>query len=75
VEQSRLFGVVIITVGIVAALIGVAILTGGLTWFGRLPGDIKIDGGRTRVFIPLTSMLIVSLVLILIGNLVCKLLR
>lgn len=33
-----------------------------LNWFGRLPGDIRIESGRTRVFVPLTSMLIVSIV-------------
>ncbi|MEQ8493065.1 MAG: DUF2905 domain-containing protein, partial [Gammaproteobacteria bacterium] len=31
-----------------------------LNWFGRLPGDIRIESGRTRVFVPLTSMLVVS---------------
>jgi len=36
---------------------------GALGWFGRLPGDINIESGRTRIFIPITSMLIVSVVL------------
>jgi Protein of unknown function (DUF2905) len=40
-----------------------------LGWFGRLPGDINITRGDTRIFIPLTSMIIVSLLLTLILNL------
>lgn len=39
-----------------------------LAWFGRLPGDINITRGDTRVFIPITSMIIVSLLLTLILN-------
>lgn len=34
-----------------------------LTWFGNLPGDIRIESERGKVFIPITSMLLVSLVL------------
>lgn len=36
-----------------------------VSWFGRLPGDIKYETGRSRVFIPVTSMIIVSIVLTL----------
>ncbi|MCG4455844.1 DUF2905 domain-containing protein [Pseudomonas sp. MMS21-TM103] len=40
-----------------------------LHWFGRLPGDIRIESPRGRVFIPLTSMLLISIVLTLLVNL------
>lgn len=40
-----------------------------LTWFGRLPGDIRYETGRSRVFIPVTSMIIVSIALTLLMNL------
>ncbi len=33
-----------------------------VSWFGRLPGDIRIEGERGRLFIPVTSMVLVSLV-------------
>lgn len=49
------------------ALIGLGVVLsfapGLVSWFGRLPGDIRIESGRTRVFFPVTSMLIVSVVL------------
>lgn len=44
-------------------------------WFGNLPGDIKIDNGNSRVFIPITSMILVSVGLSLIVNLVGSLFR
>lgn len=39
-----------------------------LNWFGRLPGDIRIETGQGKIFIPITSMLIVSVLLTLIVN-------
>lgn len=40
-----------------------------LTWFGRLPGDIRYETGRSRIFIPVTSMVLVSIALTLAMNL------
>ena len=34
-----------------------------LTWFGRLPGDIRIESGRTRIYIPITSMVLLSVII------------
>ncbi|MDP1520284.1 DUF2905 domain-containing protein [Porticoccus litoralis] len=39
---------------------------GALNWFGKLPGDINIKTEHSQVFIPITSMLIVSAVLSLL---------
>lgn len=46
--------------GVVAVLIGLLMLTGGLNWFGRLPGDIRIERGNTRIFFPITTMILIS---------------
>lgn len=40
-----------------------------MNWFGKLPGDIRLESDRSRVFIPIASMIIVSIVLTLILNL------
>lgn len=40
-----------------------------VSWFGKLPGDIRIESERGRIFIPITSMLIVSIVITLLINL------
>jgi len=39
-----------------------------LNWFGRLPGDIRIETENGRIFIPITSMLIISVVLSVLLN-------
>lgn len=33
-----------------------------ISWFGRLPGDIDIERENTRIFFPITSMIVVSIV-------------
>lgn len=51
--------------GIVLLLAGVLVnyYPAALSWFGKLPGDIRIQNERVSVFIPITSMIIVSIVL------------
>jgi hypothetical protein len=46
---------------------------GALSWFGRLPGDVRIESEGTRVFLPITSMLVVSLVLTVLLNVLRRL--
>lgn len=50
----------VIAVGVVIVLVGLLMLAGGLNWFGRLPGDIRIETGNTRIFIPITTMILLS---------------
>ncbi|MCQ4264476.1 DUF2905 domain-containing protein [Stutzerimonas stutzeri] len=40
-----------------------------LNWLGRLPGDIRIESERSRVFIPITSMVVLSVLLTVLVNL------
>ena len=39
-----------------------------LNWFGKLPGDIRIETEQGKIFIPITSMLIISVVLTVVLN-------
>lgn len=48
---------------------------GLFSWFGHLPGDIDIEGERSRVVIPLGSMIVVSLVATVTANLIGWFLR
>lgn len=48
-------------------VIGLLIIVAGLAWpwlsrlpLGRLPGDLVFGSGNTRVYIPLTTMILVS---------------
>jgi hypothetical protein len=63
-------GPAIVLIGIVVIVIGLAVWSGALGWFGRLPGDIRIERESTRIYIPLVSMLLVSVVLSLVMYLV-----
>lgn len=61
--MSRGLGTVLIVLGLVLVVLGGLAWSGMLGWFGRLPGDIRIERGATRVYIPIVSMLIVSLLI------------
>ncbi len=60
----------LIVVGSLLVLAGVAVLYAPwlFNWFGRLPGDIRIEGEHGTVLIPITSMIVVSVVASLVLN-------
>jgi hypothetical protein len=62
-------GPLIVAAGVTLVLIGLLVWSGGLSWFGRLPGDIRIEKESIHIYIPLVSMFLVSVVLSLIINL------
>lgn len=47
-------------------LVAIPIFSRKLRWFGQMPGDIRYEGRRTRVYAPLASTLLLSLVLSLV---------
>ncbi len=53
----------LISAGIVLILVGIAWLVGERFGLGRLPGDIVIERGNFRLYFPITTSLIVSVVL------------
>ncbi len=65
------------------ALAGAALLVlGGLIWLigkvpflGNLPGDIRLQRGNVACFFPLTTMILLSVLLTLVLNIVVRLLR
>ena len=68
--MSRSIGLLVILAGVFILVFGLLIYSGALSWFGRLPGDIRYEGATTRVYVPITSMLLLSLVLSLVGYLI-----
>ena len=54
-------GTILIALGVGLILVGLLIWSGSLSWFGRLPGDIRIERETVRVYVPIVSMLVVSL--------------
>ncbi len=68
--MNRFVGVAVIVGGICLVIIGLLIFSGGLNWFGRLPGDIRYEGAHTHIYVPIVSSLLLSVVLSLIFYLV-----
>jgi hypothetical protein len=61
----------LIIAGLVLVVVGLVLhyAPGVFGWFGRLPGDIRIESERGKFFFPITSMVIVSIVLTVLFNL------
>lgn len=64
--EPRALGMLLIGMGVVAIMAGVLAMTGALGWLGRLPGDIRIESGGTRIYFPIVTMLLLSAVLSLV---------
>ena len=64
--MDRSTGPLIVALGVAVIVVGLLIWSGALSWFGRLPGDLRFGGERTRVYVPLGSMLVVSILLSLL---------
>jgi hypothetical protein len=61
-------GRVVLVIGLVLVVIGGLAAMGVRLPFGRLPGDIAIEGERGAIYIPIGSMIVISLVLTLVAN-------
>ena len=64
--MNRVSGLILIVLGACAVVVGLLIYSGALSWFGRLPGDIRYESDNVRVYVPIVSMLIISIVLSLL---------
>lgn len=63
----------LIGVGSVFIIIGgILLLVGRFPMFGKLPGDILIERENMRVFIPIGTMLLVSLILTIVINVLAR---
>ena len=61
------FGKIFLIIGLVLAGIGLLMILGGkLPWLGRLPGDLFYKGEKFTFYFPLTTSIIISVVLSLI---------
>jgi hypothetical protein len=61
--DGRALGVSLAIAGAGLLVVGLLLWSGALGWFGRLPGDIRFEREGVRVYFPIVSMVVVSLVL------------
>jgi cytochrome b subunit of formate dehydrogenase len=68
-------GKILIFAGIILIIAGLIIYFAGnkLSWLGHLPGDIRIVKENVKIFIPITTMILISVVLSLLLFLIKKL--
>ncbi|MBS1602874.1 MAG: DUF2905 domain-containing protein [Bacteroidetes bacterium] len=68
-------GLYLLVIGAIIILIGVIVyfFHDKLHWIGRLPGDIRVERKNFRLYIPITTMLLCSLLFSLILYLLRKL--
>ena len=62
-------GRVLLIIGVVLVVVGGLALLGVRLPFGRLPGDIAIEGERGGIYVPIVTMLVVSVILTILVNL------
>ena len=57
-------GKIIIVVGLFLVVIGIVVYFAGdkLNWFGRLPGDIRVEKENFRFYFPITTMILISVI-------------
>jgi hypothetical protein len=58
-------GKVLIYIGLFMVIIGglIHLLGGSFSWFGRLPGDIRIEKENFRFYFPITTMILISIII------------
>lgn len=67
-------GKLLVIVGILIVIASLVFWLAGnkLSWFGHLPGDIRISGKKISFYFPITSMIIISVIISFIIWLVRK---
>lgn len=61
-----------IVAGVILIVIGVFLYLAPwlFSWFGKLPGDIRIEKENSKVFFPITSMILISVILTIVINVI-----
>jgi len=66
-------GRLLIYIGVIIVLIGgFFVLVAKVPWFGRLPGDIVYHREGLTIYIPIATMILVSIVLTIILNVIFR---
>ncbi len=72
--EMQPIGKIIVIIGVILVVIGVVVWLAGdkFSWFGHLPGDIRVEKKNMRFYAPITSMILLSILFSLVLWLVRK---
>jgi len=67
-------GKIIVGIGLLLVILGLCLwfFADKLSWFGHLPGDIRVEHPNFRFYAPLTSMVIISIVLSIVLSILAR---
>jgi len=70
----QVYGKYIILFGILLLILGSILYFFGnqLNWLGKLPGDIRIEKENFRFYLPITTMILISVILTILINIIRK---
>ena len=70
-------GRMLLIIGAVVFITGALLLIGGrlFPWLGRLPGDIRYETENVKIFIPITTMILISVVGTIVFNVLIRIFR
>ena len=58
---NKPLGRLIVVLGLVIVVVGLVTMRGWLRWFGHLPGDVRVERPNARIYVPIVSMLLISI--------------
>ncbi len=65
-------GRILVVGGVIALAVGCLLLAAGAAGIGRLPGDFRFGRGNLRVYVPLATCILVSIVATVVLNLLSR---
>lgn len=65
-------GRLLLLLGALLALLGLVLVVGGALGLGRLPGDLSFGRGNLRVYVPIATSIVLSIVLTVVVNLLLR---
>ena len=70
-------GRILLILGAVILITGAVLLVGGrlFPWLGNLPGDIRYESENFKLYIPITTMIVISVVGTIVLNILIRIFR
>ncbi len=71
------FGRLLLIIGLAIAFIGLLILLAVryIPWLGNLPGDFRFETDNSNIYIPLTTMILISILATILLNVLLRIFR